>query len=186
MVTAGTARYLNAGQLLMKAATATNIDLPEHGWLDDLIAKTKGSTFDMNTDTGVRLVMYVPADGSAPIALSYDVPKQYGEVTFDTVKDALGGEEDVNNRAYPNSAPVYAHRYEENEIVDAFKAMPSGARCTCQVRNAERNWVEVTLEKTADGFAYAGAAEGLPEPAALYANPGRYLLPWSLDFVLPA
>jgi hypothetical protein len=187
----GSARFLRLGSVFMKAATATKVvGLKAEGWYKDAVSKAAaaeggmGATVDLNTDTGVRVIVNVGADQKTT-ALMWDVPKQYGATTTgQAVEKILHGEETRASREYPDSAPIYAHMYEVGEVVAAFKAMPEGARCSCAVMMNNQTAVPAILVKKGDAFVYEADVPGAPPAADVYANPGLNMLPWSLRFLI--
>jgi hypothetical protein len=186
----GAPRLMRLGSVVMKAATATKLgDLPVDGWYQEIVERAKavtggkGGVVDLNTSTGVRFVVYVDENG-ARTALLKEVPKQYGDTLPATeVEKILRGEQDHAEREHPNSAPIYAHVYEVGEVLDAFRLMRDGDRCLCAVMTGDGP-TEATMVKRGGTFEYADAVDGAPDAAAVYANPGVNMLPWSLRFDL--
>lgn len=186
----GAPRLMRLGSVVMKAATATKIDgLPADGWYEEIVNRAKavsggkGGVVDLNTNTGVRFVVYVDENG-ARTALRNDVPKQYGDaLPLAEVEAILRGEQSHAEREHPNSAPIYAHVYEIGEVVDAFAQMRDNDRCDCAVITDDGP-KDATLVKRGGTFEYANPVDNAPAADEVYANPGKNMLPWSLRFIL--
>ncbi len=182
----GDVRISGLGKVMMKAALGTNIEVSDYKklWFTELLSKPqyRGGMVDLNLDDGSGFLLYVPKDPKGAVEILYANTPPYRD--SDDKIQLLKQLENPADPSRPTASLVYAHVYEEDEILDAFSKLPDGAEVQARVLTDSAKCLSATLVKTAGKLEYAKAPAGAPSIDELRKRPCRWMDAATINFVL--
>lgn len=165
----------------MKATTATNIEVPDlkKGWFDAMLANSASheAFVDLNVDDGTDCYLYVSKNGEP----NFVSMKQCDDYENQDGVAVLRGLQDPQSYHLPTASLVYAHAYEESEILEAFSLLPEGGKVIvpvlCTNTKGTSYFAEANLIKQNNQLEYGAKKipKFAPDIAAIRNNPCRYI-----------
>ncbi len=194
----GNVKISDLGVILMKAAMATEAVIPDYKehWFTALQKNPahRGAMIDLNLDDGSGFLIYLPKNMKDPPELLYgNTAKYHGIANPDKVienqnkLDLLKYLENPKEASRPTASLVFAHVYEEDEIVLAFNKMPNGSEIKVNVLTDQSTTEPATLIKKSDKMEYkTSPSKGStwPDINELNAKPCRWMDAATLNFIL--
>ncbi|MBI5793568.1 hypothetical protein HZA87_00565 [Candidatus Uhrbacteria bacterium] len=178
-------KFAGLAELCARASTASDITLnnPKSGWMKELKEDPgcRNAFIDLNLDEGSDYYLYIDGKGEVTVILA-NVDKRY---IAKNQKVHLSHLNDEKLLTTPTASVVFAHAYEENEIVAAFNALPDRGVVMMPVLLESQNAFSDPLffRKVSGQLEYQGKPPaGAPDIKDIRTNPCRWTNPMQLTF----